>query len=243
MPEACAARSWPPPTPLHGPASSSCSDVDAARGPGRGAGPRRRAGCPTAAGASGGSARWRRGARAACHRVGSADAGNRRRGCEREGGAGGAGGGKHGARPRSGGGGRPGAQETHRFEGAATAFEKGRARQVGCARVEGGAAPLCGDGDVAENTLPHIEQAAHPASFKKVQRGHCRCSMCVALQGTSPEAERATEGGEIRPASSLASDRFRFEPHPFCFTEEVGMAFHGGLAMMARARVLKGDVD
>jgi hypothetical protein len=150
---------------------------------------------------------------------------------------GGAGGGKHGARPRSGGGGRPGAQETHRFEIAATAFEKGRARQVGCARVEGGAAPLCGDGDVAENTLPHIEQAAHPASFNKVQRGHCRCTF-VSLQGTSPEAERATEGGEIRPGSSLAGDRFRFEPHPFgCFGKEVEMALRGGLGMMARARV------
>jgi len=131
--------------------------------------------------------------------------------------------------------------------------------------VEGGAAPLCGDGDVAENTLPHIEQARRSASFKKVQRGHCRCSS-GALQGTSPtacispppvavtrsprdrlqsapQAKRATEGGEIRPASSLSSDRFRFEPHPPCFSKEVEMAFRRGLGMMARARVLKGDVD
>ena len=120
---------------------------------------------------------------------------------------------------------------------------------------------LCGGGgDVAENTLPHIEQSRRSASFKRVQTGHCRCSS-VAVQGTSPtaciapppvaakgrprgplqsapEAKKAPEGVEIRPASSLSSDRFRFEPHPSgCFGKEVEMALRGGLGMMARARV------
>ena len=118
---------------------------------------------------------------------------------------------------------------------------------------------LCGGGgDVAENTLPHIEQSRRSASFKRVQTGHCRCP-CVAVQGTSPtaciapppvaakgrprgplqsapEAKKAPEGVESRPASSLSRNvRFRFEPHPFCFSKEVEMAFHGGLDMMARA--------
>jgi hypothetical protein len=94
------------------------------------------------------------------------------------------------------------------------------------------------EGGVAENTLPHIEQSRSSASFKKVQRGHCRCTF-VSLQGTSPEAKKATEGGEIRPASSLSgNDRFRFEPHPSgCFSKEVEMALRGGLGMMPRARV------
>ena len=56
---------------------------------------------------------------------------------------------------------------------------------------------------------------------------------------SAPEAKKATEGVEIRPASSLSGNvRFRFEPHPLCFSKEVEMAFHGGLGMMARARVI-----
>ena len=61
---------------------------------------------------------------------------------------------------------------------------------------------------------------------------------------SAPEAKKAPEGVEIRPASSLPSNvHFRFEPHPFIVGEEVEMAFHGGLDMMARARVPGSNED
>ena len=85
--------------------------------------------------------------------------------------------------------------------------------RLAAARVEGGAAMLCGGGgDVAENTLPHIEQSGRSASFKRVQTGQCRCSMRGGAGHVADGMHLTAAGRRERPSEgpfAVRADRAR----------------------------------